>query len=120
MLAREQAGADVIVFSELFLNGYPPEDLVLKPAFQDATRVELERLAAACAEGPAVLIGTIWRDAGKVYQRRRAARRRPHRGRHLQVGIAELRRLRRKARLRRRADAGSAERARRPTWRRDL
>ena len=61
------AGADVIVFSELFLNGYPPEDLVLKPAFQDATRVELERLAAACAEGPAVLIGTIWRDAGKVY-----------------------------------------------------
>jgi NAD+ synthase len=32
------AGADVIVFSELFLNGYPPEDLVLKPAFQDATR----------------------------------------------------------------------------------
>jgi len=61
------AGADVIVFSELFLNGYPPEDLVLKPAFQDATRAELERLAAACAEGPAVLIGTIWRDAGKVF-----------------------------------------------------
>jgi NAD+ synthase len=63
----KKAGADVLVFPELFINGYPPEDLVLKPAFQDATHVELERLAAACAEGPAVLIGTIWRDAGKVY-----------------------------------------------------
>ena len=39
------AGADVVVFPELFLNGYPPEDLVLKPAFQDATLVELR---AAC------------------------------------------------------------------------
>lgn len=60
-------GADVIVFSELFLDGYPPEDLVLKPAFQDATRVELERLAAECADGPAILIGAIWRQEGKVY-----------------------------------------------------
>lgn len=60
-------GADVIVFSELFLDGYPPEDLVLKPAFQDATRVELERLAAECADGPAILIGVIWRQEGKVY-----------------------------------------------------
>ncbi|AGK57882.1 NAD+ synthetase [Hyphomicrobium denitrificans 1NES1] len=60
-------GADVIVFPELFLNGYPPEDLVLKLAFQDATRVELERLAARCADGPAILIGTIWRVNGKVY-----------------------------------------------------
>ncbi|PKQ03981.1 MAG: NAD+ synthase, partial [Alphaproteobacteria bacterium HGW-Alphaproteobacteria-11] len=30
------AGADLIIFSELFLSGYPPEDLVLKPAFQRA------------------------------------------------------------------------------------
>jgi NAD+ synthase len=60
-------GADVVVFSELFLNGYPPEDLVLKPAFQDATHAELERLAAACADGPAILIGTIWRQDGNVY-----------------------------------------------------
>ena len=60
-------GADVIVFPELFLNGYPPEDLVLKPAFQDATRAELERLAVTCAEGPAVLVGAIWRDARNLY-----------------------------------------------------
>ena len=33
-----QAGAGLVIFSELFLTGYPPEDLVLKPAFADAAR----------------------------------------------------------------------------------
>jgi NAD+ synthase len=63
----KELGADVVVFSELFLNGYPPEDLVLKPAFQDATRAKLEWLAATCADGPAILVGAIWRQEGKVY-----------------------------------------------------
>lgn len=60
-------GADVVVFPELFLNGYPPEDLVLKPAFQDATHAALAKLAQDCADGPAILIGTIWREDGKLY-----------------------------------------------------
>jgi NAD+ synthase len=60
-------GADVVVFSELFLNGYPPEDLVLKPAFQQATRAKLEWLAAECADGPAILIGAISVQEGKLY-----------------------------------------------------
>ena len=60
-------GADVVVFPELFLNGYPPEDLVLKPAFQDATRAAMEKLAVECADGPAILIGTLWREDGKLY-----------------------------------------------------
>jgi NAD+ synthase len=64
--AKEQ-GADVIVFPELFINGYPPEDLVLKPAFQDATRAALEQLAKDCAEGPAILIGAIWRESHWLY-----------------------------------------------------
>lgn len=62
-----EASADLIVFPELFLNGYPPEDLVLKPAFQQATMDHLEALAADCTGGPAVLIGTIWAEKGKVY-----------------------------------------------------
>ncbi len=63
----KELGADVVVFPELFLNGYPPEDLVLKPAFQRATRARLEWLAATCAGGPAILIGTIWTEGHKVY-----------------------------------------------------
>ena len=60
-------GADLIVFPELFLNGYPPEDLVLKPAFQDATHHALDALAGECRGAPAMLIGTIWREDGKLY-----------------------------------------------------
>lgn len=63
----KELGADVVVFSELFLNGYPPEDLVLKPAFQQATKAKLEWLAATCADGPAILIGTIWTEGRKVH-----------------------------------------------------
>ena len=54
-------GADLLVTPELSLIGYPPEDLVLKPALHAACMVELERLAAATADGgPAMLVGTSW------------------------------------------------------------
>jgi NAD+ synthase len=68
--ARERAraeGADLVVFPELFITGYPPEDLVLKPAFQRAARAAVERLAAELGAGPAVLVGTIWPEAGAIY-----------------------------------------------------
>src|SRR3989304_1337601 len=58
---------DLVVFPELFITGYPPEDLVLKPAFQAAARARVERLAAQLGPGPAVLTGTIWPEGGKVY-----------------------------------------------------
>src|ERR1700733_12923449 len=61
-------GADVVAFSELFIAGYPPEDLVLKPAFQAACRAAVETLARETADGgPAVLIGTPWVEAGELY-----------------------------------------------------
>ena len=61
-------GADLIVFSELFICGYPPEDLVLKPALQAACRAAIEALARETADGgPAMLIGTPWVDGGKLY-----------------------------------------------------
>src|ERR1700754_2212233 len=69
--ARAEAAAlsaDLVMFSELFLAGYPPEDLVLKPAFVDACRVALEDLARETADGgPAVLVGAPWADDGEVY-----------------------------------------------------
>jgi NAD+ synthase len=61
-------GADLVVLSELFIAGYPPEDLVLKPAFQSACRAAIEELARDTADGgPAMLIGTPWVEDGKLY-----------------------------------------------------
>ena len=62
------AGADLILFSELFITGYSPEDLALKPAFQAAARATIEDLAKDTVDGgPGVLIGTIWVDDGKLH-----------------------------------------------------
>jgi len=60
--------ADLIVFSELFVTGYPPEDLVLKPAFQDDAMAAVQSLAALTADnGPALLVGTPWREGGALF-----------------------------------------------------
>ena len=65
--AKEQ-GADLVIFPELFIAGYMPEDLVLKPAFQSACRSAVEALARETADdGPAVLVGVPWADDGKLY-----------------------------------------------------
>ena len=62
------AGADLVVFPELFIAGYPPEDLVLKPAFQAACRAAIEQLARETADGgPAAIVGSPWVEDGKLY-----------------------------------------------------
>ncbi|SFO28957.1 NAD+ synthase [Cohaesibacter marisflavi] len=66
-VAAEQ-GADCLVLSELFISGYPPEDLVLKPAFQDACREQVEKLAELTeGDAPAILIGSPWVDGERLY-----------------------------------------------------
>ncbi|MEP2987416.1 MAG: NAD+ synthase [Parasphingorhabdus sp.] len=70
MIAARDAkpDSDLIVFPELQLIGYPPEDLVLKPAVWERAEAELLRLAAVTAEpGPAMLVGSIFRDQDKLY-----------------------------------------------------
>lgn len=67
--ARSDAhGADLLVTGELSLAGYPPEDLVLKRAFQDRVEHAVEALAKeTAAGGPALLVGAPWRLDGALY-----------------------------------------------------
>lgn len=55
-------GADLVVFPELSVCGYPPEDLVLRNAFLDTVQAAVLALAAETADdGPALLVGAAWR-----------------------------------------------------------
>lgn len=67
--ARKQAAdkqADLILFTELFICGYPPEDLVSKPAFVKASEKTVQDFAKDTADGgPGVIIGTpLQRETG--------------------------------------------------------
>ena len=67
-LRQRHTGADLILVPELQLVGYPPEDLVLKPALAERAEAELQRLAAETGDGgPAVLVGTVHRCEGRLY-----------------------------------------------------
>jgi NAD+ synthase len=57
-------GCDLLICSELALIGYPPEDLVLRPAVLAETRRVVEMLALETKSGPAVFVTTPWQDAG--------------------------------------------------------
>jgi NAD+ synthase len=69
--ARAEAaaqGADLVVFPELCVAGYQPEDLVLKPAFLDACRGAVDELARDTADGgPAMLVGAPWVDGERPF-----------------------------------------------------
>ncbi|HWI27922.1 MAG TPA: NAD+ synthase [Stellaceae bacterium] len=68
--AREEAaqlGADLAVAPELCVAGYPPEDLVLKPAFVAACEAAVHAFARETVNGPAIIIGTPWTQDGKRY-----------------------------------------------------
>jgi NAD+ synthase len=69
--ARAEAaaqGADLVLCPEMVLAGYFPEDLVLKPAFQDACHDAVEALRGDTRDGgPALFVTTPWREDGKLY-----------------------------------------------------
>ncbi len=61
------AGADFVALPEMFLIGYQPQDLVLKPAFTAHAMAEVATLAAECADGPPLGIGLPWAESGKLH-----------------------------------------------------
>jgi NAD+ synthase len=62
------AGADLVVGGELLVAGYPPEDLVLKPAFIERVETAVEAFARETADGgPAFLLGAPWRMRGRLF-----------------------------------------------------
>ncbi|KCZ62471.1 hypothetical protein L53_12480 [Hyphomonas sp. L-53-1-40] len=58
-------GADLVVLSELFILGYPAEDLVLKPAAVEDSMKAVNTLAAETADAPDIIIGAPWMVDGK-------------------------------------------------------
>ena len=69
--ARAEAaklGADLVVTPEFSIAGYPPEDLVRKPAFIAACEAAIAELAAETADGgPGLVVGGPWREGENVF-----------------------------------------------------
>jgi NAD+ synthase len=71
LAARDEAArhqADLVVTPEFSVAGYPPEDLVRKPAFVAACVAAIDRLAAATADGgPGLIVGAPWQEGDRLY-----------------------------------------------------
>lgn len=60
-------GSDFVTLPEMFITGYNTQDLVMKPAFQNAAMDAIRALAQDCADGPALGIGGPWVEDGALY-----------------------------------------------------
>ncbi|GFZ97537.1 NAD+ synthase [Blastomonas marina] len=67
--ARSRASdCDLVLYPEMQLIGYPPEDLVLKPALIERAARAMQELASETADGgPAMLVGSVFLDDGLLY-----------------------------------------------------
>ncbi|MGH7067919.1 MAG: NAD+ synthase [Acetobacteraceae bacterium] len=64
----QRLGAELVVTPEFSIGGYPPEDLVRKPAFVAACEEAMATLAADTVDGgPGIIAGGPWREDGKLY-----------------------------------------------------
>ena len=64
--ARDEQ-SNIIAFPELFITGYNPQDLILKPAFQKASTEMIQKIAEACSQGPAIAVGGPFCDEKNLY-----------------------------------------------------
>lgn len=61
-------GADLVLFPEMAITGYPPEDLVFKGVFQRKAKEAVQQIAEETQDsGTAVLVGGLWEEGGKLY-----------------------------------------------------
>jgi NAD+ synthase len=61
-------GADILLFSELFLTGYFPDDLLFKPRFiADAMAAAEDFARATAGTSVTAIMPTIWREGGKLF-----------------------------------------------------
>lgn len=62
------AAADLVMFPEMQLIGYPAEDLIMRPALVARAAAALDAMAAATADGgPAMLVGSVFAEGGRLY-----------------------------------------------------
>ena len=69
-LAEEAAsqGADLVLYPEMCLTGYPPEDLILIPAFRERAMEAARMLATATKDLPCdLMFGSVWYDGAHTY-----------------------------------------------------
>lgn len=60
-------GAALVVFPELCITGYPPEDLVLMPVFRESAMKAAHSLAPKTQGSAAMIVGCVWEAEGNVY-----------------------------------------------------
>ncbi|WP_127960218.1 NAD+ synthase [Serratia microhaemolytica] len=63
---QQQAGTDLVMFPELALSGYPPEDLLFRDDFHLRCQQQLDCLQQAASQ-IAILVGHPWRENGRLY-----------------------------------------------------
>ena len=67
-IVSKNKDADLIIFSELVLSGYPPEDLVLKSAFQNKVCDAFHEIMDASVESESyIIIGRPWKENEQLY-----------------------------------------------------
>src|SRR5690554_959509 len=65
--ARIEHGADIVVLPELYLTGYPPEDLLLRPSMESRLRAARTRMAEKVVRDVLVIVGYPGRREGRLW-----------------------------------------------------
>ncbi len=62
-----RSGAGLVVFPELCITGYSPQDLVLMPDFRKKAMHAAQDIVSKTASGAAIILGCVWEAENKIY-----------------------------------------------------